>query len=238
MKKYSKSDRESYTLGTTLTMELLIKKTEFAKRIYIHSKQEKNETYYKIVNICEKNNIDIIPNDKIINLLSEKENCYIIGVFEKFPEKIDYNQNHVVLVNPSNMGNLGTIIRSCLGFGINNIIIIKPGVDIFNPKVVRSSMGSIFSINYKYYDNFESYYQECSNRDYYPFMLKATNDLRNINVTRTYSLIFGNEAEGLDDSFLDIGVPLIIKHSKNIDSLNLDNAVSIALYEFTKKDLK
>ena len=51
-----------------------------------------------------------------------------------------------------------------------------------------------------------------------------------------YSLIFGPEASGLSDDFLEIGTPLIIKHNKMIDSLNLDNAVSIALYEFTKNE--
>lgn len=234
MKKYKKSDETSYTLGTTLTMELLNKKVEYVTRVYIHSKLEKNDTYYKIVDICNKNNIDIIESDKTINTLSDKDNCFVVGVFKKFKENIDDNSNHIVLVNPSNMGNLGTIIRSSIGFGINNLVIIKPGVDIFDPKVIRSSMGAIFNINFKYYDSFNNYINECSNRDYYPFMLKAKTNLKDITVNNKFSIIFGNEAKGLDDSYLSIGTPVIIKHTKNIDSLNLDNAVSIALYEFTK----
>ena len=55
------------------------------------------------------------------------------------------------------MGNLGTILRSCLGFGMKDIAIIKPGVDIFDPKVVRASMGSIFSLNISYFNSFEDY---------------------------------------------------------------------------------
>lgn len=57
MKKYKKEDLESYTLGTTLTLELLNKKVNLVKRVYIHSKQEKNETLDKILNICKKNKI-------------------------------------------------------------------------------------------------------------------------------------------------------------------------------------
>ena len=60
MKKYKKTDLESYTLGTTLTLELLNKKIEYVKRIYISSKQEKNETYNKILEICQDNNISKI----------------------------------------------------------------------------------------------------------------------------------------------------------------------------------
>ena len=233
MKKYKKSDLESYTLGTTLTLELLNKKIEYVKRVYIHSKQEKNETYEKIVNICKNNNIEILMSDKTINSLSDKDNCYVIGVFEKFESEIIDNENHIVLVNPSNMGNLGTIIRSSVGFGINNLVIIKPAVDIFDPKVIRSSMGAIFNLNYKYYDSFSDYSKNYK-REYYPFMLKAKTNLNNVEKKYPCSLIFGAEATGLDDSYLKIGTPVIIKHKNIIDSLNLDNAVSIALYEFTK----
>ena len=236
MKKYKKSDTESYTLGTTLTLELLNKKIEYVKRIYIHEKLEKNDTYYKIVDICKKNNIEIIESDKTINTLSDKENCYVIGVFEKFNTKLDNDSNHVVLVNPSNMGNLGTIIRSSVGFGINNLIIIKPAVDIFDPKVIRSSMGAIFNLNFQYFDSFEDY-SKIYKREYYPFMLKAKTKLNEVEKKYPCSLIFGAEATGLNDSYLEVGTPIIIKHKNIIDSLNLDNAVSIALYEFTKDKL-
>lgn len=234
MKKYKKDNLESWTLGTTLTLELLNKKTEYVKRLYIHSKLEKNETYDKLINICKNNNIEIIESDKTINSLSDKDNCYVIGVFEKFNSKLNYQDNHIVLVNPSNMGNLGTIIRSCVGFGINNIAIIKPAVDIFDPKVLRSSMGAIFNINFQYFDTFSDYLNNYLDRELYPFMLKAKTNLKDIMVKNKYSLIFGPEASGLSDEYLKIGTPVIIKHNNLIDSLNLDNAVSIALYEFTK----
>ena len=238
MKKYKKDDLESYTLGMTLTMELLNKRIELVKRIYIHTKLERNSTFEKIINICQKHNIEIIESDKTIKNLSDKENCYIIGVFQKFKENLDIDSNHVVLVNPSNTGNLGTIIRSCVGFGFNNLVIIKPAVDLFDPRVIRSSMGAIFNINYIYFDNFNDYYKKMTNREFFPFMLKAKTNLKNIKIPNKYSLIFGPEASGLDDSYLSIGTPLIIRHSNNIDSLNLDNAVSIALYEFSKDNFK
>ena len=234
MKKYKKEDDTSYTLGTTLTMELLNKKLKYVTRLYIHSKLERNDTYFKIIDICKNNNIEVVESDKTINSLSDKDNCYVIGVFKKFSEDINRNDNHIVLVNPSNMGNLGTIIRSSVGFGINNLAIIKPSVDIFDPKVIRSSMGAIFSLSFKYYDSIDAYLKEFKDRDLFPFMLKAKTNIKDKKIKNKFSLIFGPEASGLDDSYLNIGTPLIIKHTNNIDSLNLDNAVSIALYEFTK----
>ncbi len=235
MKKYKKNDLESYTLGTTLTLELLNKKLEYVKRVYIHSKQEENDAYNKIIKICNDNKIEVIYSDKIINTLSDKENCYIIGVFQKYEMNLS-NSNHIVLVNPSNMGNLGTIIRSAVGFNIHDLVIIRPGVDSFDPKVIRSSMGAIFNINIKYFDSFDDYFKLFNDRNFYPFMLKAKDSLQEIKKEdKKYSLIFGNEGAGLPDEFLKVGTPVIIRHTKDIDSLNLDNAVAIALYEFSKK---
>lgn len=47
---------------------------------------------------------------------------------------------HVVLHNPSDVGNVGTILRSALGFGFRDVAIIRPGVDPFDPRVLRASM--------------------------------------------------------------------------------------------------
>ena len=87
--------------------------------------------------------------------------------------------------------------------------------------------------NYKKLDNKEFN----DNRSFYPFMLKAKESLQTIKKSDgVFSLIFGNEGAGLPDTFLQVGTPVIIKHTKDIDSLNLDNAVAIALYEFTKNN--
>ena len=58
---------------------------------------------------------------------------------------------------PSDMGNLGTIIRTAVGFGCTDIGIISPAVDAYNPKVIRGSMGSFFKVNLQYFDSFEEY---------------------------------------------------------------------------------
>lgn len=238
VKKYKKTDMVSYTLGTTLTIELLKKKIELVQRIYFHSKIDKNETYYQIESICKYNGIPMEFSDKVFNILSNKDNCFVIGEFKKFESSLDNKEPHVVLVNPSNSGNLGTIIRTAVGFGINNIAIVRPAVDIYDPKTVRSSMGALFHLNFTYYESFQEYLQEYSNHKIYPFMLKGSLSLSEVEFNGQYSLIFGNEASGLPDEFLNYGQSLIIKHSGNIDSLNLPIAVSIALYEATKKKFK
>lgn len=234
-KRYKKDDPVSYALGITLTFELLKFKTSYVNKVYVHSGMKEGETYDKLRKLCREAGIEILQTDKIFHVLSQKENCYVIGEFRKFPGELQKEKSHIVLVNPSNAGNMGTIMRSALGFGMNQMAIIRPGVDAFDPKVVRASMGAVFSTEFMYFDTFEEYQKQYGDRELYPFMLQAQKSLHDIRPEGTFSLIFGNEATGLPTEFLQVGTSVIIPHSDRIDSLNLPIAASIAMYEATKK---
>ncbi|QVK16853.1 TrmH family RNA methyltransferase [Mycoplasmatota bacterium] len=233
---YKKDLDYSYTLGIFLTIELLTYKPHQIITVLIHSKAQDSDGVKKIIDLCKMNNVPYEINDKMINILSPKDNCFAVGIFNKYEEKLDKTENHVVLVNPSNSGNLGTIIRTCLGFGVKNLAIIKPSVDIFDPKTVRASMGALFNLSFSYFNHFEDYYKVFHNHDIYPFMLNAKLKIYEVNPNKNkpFALTFGNESSGLDDSFLSIGTSVIIPHHSTIDSLNLSIATGIALYEFTK----
>ncbi|OPZ35226.1 MAG: 23S rRNA (uridine(2479)-2'-O)-methyltransferase [Tenericutes bacterium ADurb.BinA155] len=235
MFKYKKEEDVSYTLGTTLSIELLKRKKEAASRLYISPKQLHDETYEKLLALAKDAGVPVIENnDRIFKDLSDKDNVMAIVEFKKYSVPLEPNANHVVLVNPSNMGNLGTIIRAMAGFSLLNLAIVKPACDIFDPKVIRASMGALFDIHFELFDSFSDYQKAYPVHHFYPFMLQATTPLKNVKKEEPFALIFGNEATGLDRSYLQLGTPLIIPHSDLIDSLNLDNAVSIGLYEFTK----
>lgn len=233
-KRYRKEDTVSYSLGITLTFELLKFKTEYVNRVFVHSGMKQGETLDKLVYLCKEAGIEMVYTDKIFHVLSQKENCYVIGEFRKFSGTLSEEASHIVLVNPSNAGNMGTIMRSALGFGLNQMAIIRPAVDAFDPKVVRASMGAIFSTDFVYYDSFEEYTKQYGERELYPFMLDAKVKLHDIHAGERFSLIFGNEATGLPASFAQVGTSVIIPHSNRIDSLNLPIAASIAMYEATK----
>ena len=235
LKKYSKENNISYSFGAFPTYELLKNKQTQVKSIILHEKLEKSLDIVKILNLAKDKNIPIITNGKIIEKLSGKGNIYFMGVFEKYEMRVDNSKNQVLLVNPSDMGNLGTIIRVMLGFNYTNLAIIKPCIDIFDPKVVRASMGSIFSTNIELFDSIDDYLKANKNAKY-PFMLQAKTTLQEVNEKQSpHTLIFGNEASGLNSNYLNIGTPILIKHSNKIDSLNLSMSVGIALYEFSKK---
>lgn len=237
-KRYRKDDPVSYALGITLTFELLKYRVAEVSRVFIHSEMKPGETLDKLLCLCRDAQIEVIHTDKIFHVLSQKENCYVIGEFRKFTGQLGQDHSHIVLVNPSNAGNMGTIMRSALGFGLEQMAIIRPAVDVFDPKVVRASMGAIFSTEFAYFDSFAEYQTQYGDRELYPFMLDGATSLHQIAPQNTFSLIFGNEATGLPAEFAEVGTSVLIPHSDRIDSLNLPIAASIAMYETTKQNYK
>jgi TrmH family RNA methyltransferase len=122
-----------------------------------------------------------------------------------------------------------------LGFKFENLILVGASADIFDPKVVRSTMGALFRINFKHYDSIQQYMSEYSNHNLYPFMLEGAKNIREVEFKEPYSIIQGNESRGLDSSFKDLGQSVYIPHTDDIDSLNLAVATSIGLWESSKK---
>lgn len=232
IKPYKKSFDYSYTLGAFPTIELIKSHPEIVKSIYIHTSFTDGDS---IKELCTKKNIPILTNDKLFNKISDKENCFVIGIFDKFECTLDNKKSHIVLVNPSNMGNVGTIIRTAVGMGIYDIALITPCADLFNPKTIRSSMGAIFKLRHQYFSSFEEYQNQYKEHDVFTFMLNGSNtlEIQNCPKTTLFSLVFGNEATGLDDSFLRIGTSICIPQSPDVDSLNVTIAVGIGTFVFT-----
>lgn len=232
IKPYKKSFDYSYTLGAFPTIELIKGHAEIVKAVYLHSSFTDREA---ILQLCKKNQIPVLENDKLFHKISDKENCFVIGVFSKYEDHLNSDKPHIVLVNPSNMGNLGTIIRTAVGMGIYDIALITPCADLFHPKTIRSSMGAVFKIRHQHFPSFHEYRKNNMKHDVYTFMLNGskTLEIQNCPKSQLFSLVFGNEATGLDDSFLEVGTSILIPQSPDVDSLNITIAVGIASFLFT-----
>lgn len=234
IKPYKKDADYSYTLGAFPTYELIRSKPQTVRKVLIDSSFTDQDNLKKL---CRESGIPFEYNDKLIMKLSDKENCYVAGIFDKYSCTLKADRPHIVLVNPSNMGNLGTILRTAVGFGIYDIAIILPGADIFNPKTVRSSMGALFKLNFCQYESFEDYRREFPVHEIFTFMLNGENTLtiKEAPKAELFSLVFGNEATGLNDSFLQAGTSIFIPQSPDVDSLNLTIAVGIGAYVFMNR---
>lgn len=229
IQRYRKESDVTYALGATVVMEYLNNRPELVKGVILHPQFRAEETIEKINAITTERKIPVTTEEKPFNILSQKENCFVIAVIEKVERELEKG-DHVVLVNPSNAGNMGTIMRSCVGFEIMNMAVIKPAVDVFDPKTIRASMGAAARINVRTFDSFDEYMALYKENNMYPFMLDGSTKLQNTEIKAPFSLIFGNEATGLPADFQNIGQPIRIEHGHGIDSLNLPIAASIALY--------
>lgn len=234
LKRYQKDFDHSYSFGVFATLELLARRPRQVMQVLLSSKADQNAGAARLREQCAALRIPVEVNDKAIQRLDSKDNAYAVGVFRKYTDTLDAASSHVVLVNPSDMGNLGTIARTLLGFEFRDLALIRPAADVFDPRAVRASMGAIFGLRCAYFERFEEY-QAAFERPLYPFMTTAATPLDAVTFSQPCALIFGNESSGLPGAFAALGRPVIIPHGGEIDSLNLSVAVGIALYGVTRR---
>ena len=226
----------SYAPGIFPSMECLLYRPESVRRLLVHSAAAGREGIGKLTELAEAHRIRIEEADRALGRISGKENCFAAAVFGKFRDELRKDRPHVVLHRPGDSGNAGTILRTSLGFGTEDIALIRPCVDVFDPRTVRASMGSLFRLRVRVYDSFEEYRAEFPDRQLYPFMLDASVPLREIReIPEVYSLVFGNEGSGLPAEFASMGQPVRIESSDKVDSLNLAIAAGIGIYYFSGK---
>lgn len=230
LKKYEREADHAYSFGVFSTLELLTHQPGKVREVLLTTSGERNEGVQKIRGLCQSSGIPIEVNDRLVERIAPKENTYALGVFSKYTQSLESGINHVVLVSPGDMGNLGTILRTVLGFGITSIGLVRPAVDLFDPRVIRASMGALFHLSVAYFETFGDYAEAFPGQSFYPFMTNGDMPLPQAHFQSPFTLIFGNESSGLPTAFRGIGTSVTIPHQNTIDSLNLSVAVSIAAY--------
>ena len=236
LESYSRDLPYSYALGLFPASELMKKRPELARRLLISSRAENSEGLAALRALCDQYRVREEIADKALGRVSGKENCFAAVVFDKFQGELT-GGNHLVLHHPGDKGNLGTMLRTALGFGFLDVAVIRPAADAFDPHVVRASMGAIFGLNLRYYDDFSEYAAQFPDHMRYPFMLDASVPLAEgvAQKKEPFALIMGNEGSGLPPEFARMGQPVRIPHSDAIDSLNLSVAAAIGMYAFSRR---
>jgi TrmH family RNA methyltransferase len=235
LKAYSPELPYSYTAGVYPSLTLMEKAPQLAQRLLLSDKAA-GEGVEKLKRLCTEHGVrgEIAP--KALSRILGKENVYAAVAFAKRMNPLGPKRPHIVLHHPMDEGNLGTIQRTMLGFGLYDLAIVRPAADPFEPRAVRASMGALFSLNVALYDDFERYRAEFPAHALYPFMLDGAAELSQAAAGRQapWALIFGNEGAGLPPEFRETGRSVKIRQSAEIDSLNLAVSAAIAMYRFTQ----
>ena len=150
------------------------------------------------------------------------------------PEKLNDKKLIVYLDGISDPGNMGTIIRTCDGAGVDMIVLSDNCTDIYSPKTIRSTMSSIYNIPVCFDKNQKETINILKENGFNIICtdLKATKYHYELDLTQKCVIVIGNEANGINDDLLnssDINtkIPIIGK----CESLNAAVACSIMVYE-------
>jgi TrmH family RNA methyltransferase len=229
-KKYSPQDTHSYAFGFFPSLEALTRAPHLCRTVLYDARAHKSDALAKIEALCMAHDIPFVLDDKTVTKLAPSENTFIMTVFDKPTTPLSADSNHLVLVSPSDMGNLGTIFRTALGFGMTQLALIQPCADYHDPRAIRASMGAVFSLHISKYPTFEAYRAQFPHHALYATMTDGAIPLQSVKFAPPYAVIFGNESAGLPPEFGQMAQAVVIPHSDTIDSLNLAIAVGVVLY--------
>lgn len=167
----------------------------------------------------------------------------VLGVFKKLKTLVNTtmltSKLTIALDGVQDPGNLGTIIRIADWFGIENIICSRDTADVYNPKVVQATMGSIARVNVAYMYLSELFYSLPANFPIYGTLLEGEN-LYEQELSDTGLIVMGNEGKGISPAIRQLinralRIPNYPKGRETADSLNVAIATSIVCAEFRRR---
>ncbi len=241
-KKYRDKENKYIIEGIKIVEEAYKTKQQFSYVIIceeILNKTSIDKTYITYL-INQESNKVIYVSEKVFKYLTDTITPQgILAVLEK-NNNIDkfINNNILFLDRVQDSGNLGTIIRTAKAFGFNNIILNEGCADPYNSKVLRSTMGNIFSINLSILnDNGVDILERLKDDGYsiYLATLKDSTEISKVKFKDKKVIVMGNEANGISAEILNISEnKILIPMENDTESLNVAIATAIILYESKK----
>lgn len=209
----------------------------FLKKVYMT--EDFYEEHKNIPSYFEEMDYELVT-DSVMKSMSDTMTPQGVLALAKMPK---YNLEDMVkkdrvtlllLENLRDPGNLGTIIRTAEGAGVTGIIMSKESVDIFNPKVIRSTMGAIYRMPFIYVENFKKTMEYLQQQKViiYASHLKGKNDYDEERYGEKTAIIIGNEANGITEETAEMADVLVkIPMEGSVESLNAAVASAILVYE-------
>jgi len=237
-KKFRKSEKKFIVEGKKSAYEGI--ESDFCCEIIFVTNKFVSEEVQFIKNLENRNfKVAVIKSIDFNKVSETKTPQGIAAVFEIKKQKLNLQSFDdtllVYLENISDPGNLGTIIRTCDWFGIQNIFLSRESSEIFNPKVIRSSMGSVFNVNI-----FEDVTLDELNilrKAGYEFICCDLDGEKIYDLKKgKHTLLFlANESRGPSERLLSlIDKKVTIPGKGKAESLNVASASAIILAELTK----
>ena len=225
LKKNRKKEKCFVVEGEKCLAELLNSSFEVVELFALKDWIDENKSVFDRIQTISFKELERISNLKTPNK--------VLAVVKMKKQEIIQQESAITLVldDINDPGNLGTIIRMCDWFGVKQIICSENTADIYNPKVVQSTMGSLFRIHIIYADLIK-YLPKVTTPIYGAYM--DGENVKDIKSNEQAHLVMGNEANGISEKIEKyISTKVAIKNmGGNTESLNVAVATSILLHEF------
>ncbi len=200
-----------------------------------------SESYAKSNNIESDYNILI---DEVFEYVTEHQTPEGILAIMKINEndiRLDFTEKYIIILDEvQDPGNLGNIIRIADSLGLKQIILSENTVDPYMPKVVRSTMGSIFRVNV-FEKSINNVIKELEENNYEIFSAVLDKDSKSLyeleSKNKKIAVIFGNESRGVSNDVLNITKKLYIPMLGEAESLNVASSVAIISYEIFRQNI-
>jgi len=245
VKKLSSLSQKKYRLEYNLFITEGIKSvtdgldSDYQCEILLVTNEFQNDNPKIIAGIKKNIRIEVVKNSEMQKICDTVNPQGIAAAFQiRDTDKSNFKNSKVIVVleNISDPGNLGTIIRSCDWFGIWSVLANQNCADLYNPKVIRSTMGSVFHINYMYT---EVLYNELLQLKSTGFNI-LTADMKGKNVfekkfDEKTIICFCNEANGPTEELKMITDEFIhIPAKGKAESLNVASAAAVIISRVSK----
>lgn len=215
--------------------------TEQIKEVYVSESLLKKNSLEKLKNMRYE-----IVSDEVFQKISDTQTPQGVLCVMKMPQYTlrdmvmteRKNPLFVLLEDIQDPGNLGTILRAGEGAGVDGVIMTKNTVDIFHPKVIRSTMGSIFRVPFIITDDILSTLRtlKTSGVKVYAAHLEESTDYDTCDYTAPSAFLIGSEANGLKRETADMADCYIkIPMQGQVESLNAAMASAVLLYEAVRQ---
>lgn len=174
----------------------------------------------------------IISVIKYLDFFSEIDIIYKDRFF------LDPSERVIILSSVRDPGNIGSVIRSAVAFGVDHIFVTADSADIYNPKTVRSAMGSLFRVKITVVGEIASLIDALKSVGRRVFAAELSDEARSlgeVGLLPSDAIIIGNEGHGIatEVSSLCTG-SVYIPISKNTESLNASVAAAVFMWELSK----
>ncbi|MBL7129572.1 MAG: RNA methyltransferase [Ignavibacteria bacterium] len=244
LKRKKFRDSEGYFLieGVHLIEECLYSKyyNEALKKLILEKGFSNNELLEKINSKIPNIETAYLEKNKF-NKLTDTENPQgIIGVIKKTkPVAKEGNKKLLIALEKLNdPGNLGTIIRTCYWFDVDEVLISRNSVELYNSKVVRATQGALFNLIIREEQNLTNELKKLYSKGFEIYLADSEGKFElsemNFKKSSNYVFVFGNEANGISEKLKQNKNfnTLRIKRNTNCESLNVGISVGIILNSF------